>query len=75
MNDLEARVKELEAELVKAKKPNKLTLKVSPKGCIQVNGLRRFPAVYYAQEWARLFEIREEIEQFIIDHKDELTWK
>jgi hypothetical protein len=59
----------------KATPKSKIVIKVSPKGCIQVNGIRRFPLSFYKNEWAQMFALREEIEQFAKDHDSELATK
>jgi hypothetical protein len=77
MTDAEQRVLELEAELAeqKAKTEKALVIKVSPKGCVQINGIRKFPVTYYKNEWEVIFGLQERIEQFIIDHDSELATK
>ena len=54
-------------------KEKKLEIKVSKKGAVQVNNIRRFPVTFYKNEWAQLFEIVDELRQFIVDHDGELT--
>lgn len=69
---------ELEAlreENERLKKGGTLSLKVSPKGAVQLNGLRRFPATYYADEWERIFAFTEEIKAFIKENKGALKEK
>ena len=58
-------------------KPRTLTLKVSAKGAVQLNGLRRFPTTLYKDEWLRLFdEITEAgVRGFIAKHDAELRSK
>jgi predicted esterase len=75
--DLEAqakRIAELEAQLVEASKP-KLQVKVSQKGAVQINGLRRFPVTFYKGEWEAIFENADRIKQFIKDNESELVTK
>lgn len=52
-----------------------LTVKVSPKGAVQVNGLRRFPVTFYADEWRQLFAAQEGIQSFILRNADRLSSK
>ena len=52
-----------------------LSLKVSNKGAVQLDGLRRFPVTFYADEWAILFEKREAIEAFIKENASMLNTK
>ena len=63
----EERIAQLEAELAKEKSKNekKITMVVSQKGCVQINGIRRFPIVLYKSELQKLFAMRNEIETFI----------
>jgi large subunit ribosomal protein L40e len=48
-------------------------LKVSTKGCVQINGIRRFPITLYKNEWKQVLALTDQIKQFIIDHNDELA--
>ena len=81
MSDLNQKLIEME-EAYKAEKrkvsrlslkEKKLEIKVSKKGAVQVNNIRRFPVTFYKNEWAQLYEIVDELRQFIIDHDGELT--
>lgn len=65
--ELNDRIKELEAQLKKEKEKNKriVSLKVSEKGAVQINGIRRFPITLYRQEMEQILEMKEEIEDFI----------
>ena len=75
--DLEAqakRIAELEAQLEEASKP-KLEVKVSNKGAVQINGLRRFPVTFYKGEWEVLFDNADKIKQFIKDNDKQLATK
>ena len=68
---------QLMAELATQKIANtkKTVIKVSPKGCVQINGIRRFPVTFYKNEWEQIFGLKAEIEQFIVDHNHELATK
>ena len=48
-----------------AKNEKQLVVKVSPKGCVQVNGIRRFPVTFYKDEWSQIFGLKYRIESFI----------
>ena len=65
--ELNDRIKELEAQLKREKEKNKriVSLKVSEKGAVQINGIRRFPITLYRQEMEQILEMKEEIEDFI----------
>lgn len=77
MTDMEARIAELEAQLEaeKAKTAKKVSLKVTPKGCIGVYGIRRMPIVLYPQEWQIILEMADEIRQFETDNSTQLSYK
>jgi hypothetical protein len=68
---------ELMAELSVQKEANKkkIVIKVSPKGCVQINGIRRFPVTFYKNEWETIFGLKDEIVQFIVDNNGELATK
>lgn len=59
----------------KAKSEKQIVVKVSPKGCVQVNGIRRFPITFYKDEWATIFGLKDRIETFIEDYKSQLATK
>lgn len=68
---------ELVAALQKAEAASKknVVVKVSPKGAVQLNGIRRFPVTFYKDEWATIFSMKDQIESFIVDHEGELATK
>ena len=59
----------------KAKSEKQLVIKVSPKGCVQVNGIRRFPITFYKDEWATIFGLKDRIETFIEENNSQLSTK
>ena len=59
----------------KEKNGKQIVVKVSPKGCVQVNGIRKFPITFYKDEWATLFSLRERIEAFIAQNEGALANK
>ena len=59
----------------KAKKPAKVTLKVSEKGALSVYGLGRFPVTLYKEQWVRLMEASEEIKAFLRENDEKLKTK
>ena len=63
----------LETERTKTEK--NIVVKVSPKGCVQVNGIRKFPITFYKNEWETLFSLRDRIEDFIVENDDALAIK
>ena len=66
-------VRLVEAQRVQNKK--KIVVKVSPKGCVQINGIRKFPVTFYKNEWEQIFGLKAEIEQFIVDNNHLLATK
>lgn len=68
---------ELVAALQKAEATSKknVVVKVSPKGAVQLNGIRRFPVTFYKDEWSTIFSMKDQIESFIVDHEGELATK
>lgn len=52
-------------------------LVVSQKGAVQINGLRRFPVTFYAEEWDVLSELVKsgKIAQFVKENAARLTFK
>ena len=66
-------VRLVEAQRVQNKKT--ILVKVSPKGCVQINGIRRFPVTFYKNEWEQIFGMKDEIEQFIKDNDHLLARK
>ena len=59
----------------KEKNGKQIVVKGSPKGCVQVNGIRKFPITFYKDEWATLFSLRERIESFITENEGALANK
>ena len=77
MNVSEMSREQLEAlvqQQAQAAKKN-IVVKVSPKGCVQINGIRRFPVTFYKNEWEQIFAMKDEIEQFIQDNNHLLATK
>lgn len=70
--ELEARVKQLEAEKAEA---SRITYKVSPKGAVSVYGLGRFPTTLYKEQWERLFADGDNLLKFIRENSSRLTTK
>ena len=59
----------------KEKSQKQIVVKVSPKGCVQVNGIRKFPITFYKDEWVTLFSLQERIESFIAENDTLLATK
>ena len=58
-----------------AKNEKQLVVKVSQKGCVQVNGIRRFPVTFYKDEWMQIFGLKDRIESFIQENDAALASK
>ena len=70
------RIAELEEELRRAKSDKKpVQLKVSEKGCVQINGIRRFPFTFYQNELNIILAMKDEIESFIENNQHKLAKK
>ena len=59
----------------KEKSQKQIVVKVSPKGCVHVNGIRKFPITFYKDEWVTLFSLQERIESFIAENDTLLATK
>ena len=77
MNVSEMSREQLEALVQQQAQANKksIVVKVSQKGCVQLNGIRRFPITFYKNEWEQIFGMKDEIEQFIVDNNHLLATK
>jgi len=74
MNSKDKRIAELEKQLEEAKN-NKVQIKVSTKGAIQINGIRRLPITLYKTEMETILDMKEKIVNFIQVNKDDLATK
>ena len=77
MNVSEMTREQLEALVHQQEQANKknVVVKVSQKGCVQINGIRRFPITFYKNEWEQIFAMKDEIVQFIEDNDHLLAKK
>lgn len=55
---------------LKEKKPE---IKVSKKGAVQINNIRRIPVTFYKNEWEQIFGLVEELRTFMAENDTELT--
>ncbi len=55
---------------MREKKPE---VKVSAKGAVQINNIRRFPITLYKNEWGKIFDMVDEIKTFIEANDDKLA--
>ena len=56
-------------------KRGSLYCKVSEKGAISVYGLQRMPVTLYVEQWQRLLDFADQIQQFMKEHDAELKRK
>ena len=55
---------------MREKKPE---VKVSQKGAVQINNIRRFPITLYKNEWGKIFDMVDEIKAFIEENDNKLA--
>jgi len=55
---------------LREKKPE---VKVSQKGAVQINNIRRFPITLYKNEWVKIFDMVDELKAFIEANDDKLA--
>lgn len=63
-----------ETRLIEAQKA-KIRFRVSPKGCVQMLGTRKFGITLYSNEWNVILERQKELKEFIEANKDVLSVK
>jgi hypothetical protein len=71
--EMEAKLIELYEENAKLKANSGFKMKVSEKGAISLYGLGRFPVSLYLEQWEKLLSWREQIEEFLVEHAEEIT--
>lgn len=72
----EAQTKISQLELEKRNnKTNKIEIKVSDKGCVQINGIRKFPISLYRNEIEQILNMKNDIENFININSEKLHKK
>lgn len=64
-----------ENDRLKARGAHKLSCKVSAKGAVSVYGMGRWPVTLYRSQWEALLKFIPQVEEFIIEHVDELKDK
>lgn len=72
---MQAELARLKEENETLKKGSVVTLKVSTKGGISIYGLQRFPVTLYKGQWAKVFQMQDEINSFIETNLDSLEDK
>jgi len=75
---------DLRAELARLQKENAalkqgaargVSMKVSEKGGLSIDGLGRFPVTLYKEQWTKLLDMSDEIRQFIAANEGKLKSK
>ena len=77
LQDLQAELARLRAEnqALKERPTQRLHLRVSPKGCVALAGLGKWPVTLYASQWLAALGMADQIKAFIEEHRNELAWK
>lgn len=80
LTDIQAEIEALRAENAKLKakaasRAPSLSMKVSAKGALSVYGLGRWPVTLYKGQWPKLLALKDDIEDFLIEHDSELRGK
>jgi hypothetical protein len=75
--DVQAELARLRAEneVLKQRRSNAVSMKVSEKGAVSVYGLGRFPVTLYQEQWVKLLASADEIKAFIADNRSKLKVK
>jgi hypothetical protein len=71
---MEEEVKRLKDEIAVLKK-EKLSMKVSEKGCVSIYGINRFPVSLYKNQWLQILDNAEKIKEFIKENDSKLSTK
>jgi hypothetical protein len=75
IEQLKARIAELEAEKASNRRTGELQFKVSEKGAVSVYGLGRFPVTLYYEQWVRLLDCSDRLRGFMDENRDRLKLK
>lgn len=75
MTTPEQRIAQLEAELAREKAKNNKTpqIVISPKKCVQINNIRRFPFTFYKRELEIILNMKDELEEFMENNHNSLA--
>ena len=63
--DPNVRIAELEAQLASLQNQKQVNIVVSQKGCVQINGIRKYPFTFYKNELEKIFSMKDELEEFV----------
>tara|TARA_B100001094_G_C18183072_1_gene802075 strand:+ start:476 stop:694 length:219 start_codon:yes stop_codon:yes gene_type:complete len=70
--DPNVRIAELEAQLAKLQAKKEINIIVSQKGCVQINGIRKFPFTFYKKELEIILNMKNELEEFVKTNDNQL---
>ena len=75
--DLKAELDRLRAEneRLKQRSARAISLKVSEKGAVSLDGLGRFPVTLYKEQWNKVLDMAEDIRSFIKENESRLKSK
>ena len=75
--ELKAQLAEAQLKIVQLEneKQKHVEIKVSEKGCVQINGIRKFPITFYKNELEKIFNMKPELEHFMNINKNNLKSK
>jgi len=76
-DELRAELERLKAEnqALKARRDQRVSMKVSEKGGVSVYGLGRFPVTLYQEQWLKLLDMADDIRAFIKENEARLKKK
>jgi hypothetical protein len=64
-----------ENQALKARRDQRVSMKVSEKGGLSVYGLGRFPVTLYQEQWVRLLDLADDIRVFLKENEGQLKKK
>jgi hypothetical protein len=76
-DELRAELERVKAEnqALKARRDQRVSMKVSEKGGVSVYGLGRFPVTLYQEQWLKLLDMADDIRAFIKENEARLKKK
>lgn len=73
--EMQLKIKQLEAQLAAGKNSPSVSFKVSEKGAVSAYGLGRFPVTLYGTQWVKLIAAIPQLENFMEVNHDKLAIK
>jgi len=76
-DELRAELERVKAEnqALRARRDQRVSMKVSEKGGVSVYGLGRFPVTLYQEQWLKLLDMADDIRAFIKENEATLKKK